>query len=83
MPGPEGWLHVQNRLLRWFEDGIETTQDRHWKDHVPVLTTHLEVAQDVVRNPPNEVSDPIEISVTHTVFTLQKSRLNSAADTPV
>ena len=35
------------------------------KDHVAVLAPHVEVAQHIVRDPPNEIRDPVQAPVAH------------------
>ncbi len=56
-------LHVENRLLRRLEQRVESTEDGHRQDDVPVLAAHVQVAEDLVGDPPDEVGDPVEICV--------------------
>ena len=56
-------LHVENRLLGRLQQRIKTTEDGHREDDITVLAAHVQVAEDVVRDPPDEVGNPVEISV--------------------
>ena len=43
----------------------EAAQNRHRKDHIAVLAANIQVAEHVVRNAPDEVSDPVQLSLFH------------------
>ena len=53
----ERGLHVEHGLLGRLKHGVEPAQHRHRQDHVAVLAAHIEVAQHVVRDAPDEVDD--------------------------
>jgi hypothetical protein len=57
--------HIEHSLLGRLEHGVEAAQDGHGQDHVTVLATDVEIAEDVVRNPPDEIRDPVEVAVAH------------------
>ncbi len=61
----ERGLHGEHGRLGRFEQGIEPAQHRHGKDDVPVLAADVEVAQNVVGNPPEEVDDPAQLRGIH------------------
>ena len=56
-------LHVEDGLLRRLEHGVEATEHRHRQDHVAVFAADVEIAENVVGDAPNEVSDPVELCV--------------------
>ena len=58
-------LHVEHGLLGRLEHGVEAAQDGHRQDDVAVLAADVEVAQDVVGDAPDEVRDPVQITVAH------------------
>jgi hypothetical protein len=61
----EGHLHVENRLLGRFEDGIEATKHRHRQDDVAVLPANVQVSEDIVCNAPDEIGDPAQLTLFH------------------
>ena len=54
-------LHVEHGLLGRLKDRVEPAQDRHRQDHVSVLASHVEIAEHVVRDPPDEAGDAYEL----------------------
>ena len=58
-------LHIEHGLLGRLEDCVEAAQNRHRKDHIAVLAANIQVAEHVVRNAPDEVSDPVQLSLFH------------------
>jgi hypothetical protein len=56
-------LAIQHGVLGGIEHGVEATQHGEWQDHVAVLTAHLHVAQPVICDAPDEVSDPLELAL--------------------
>ena len=51
----------QNGLLGGFEDRIEAAEDGHGEDDVAVLAADVDVAEDIVRDAPDVVGDPVEV----------------------
>ena len=45
--------------------GIESTKNRHRQNHVSVLAANVEVAQDIVRDTPDKIRYPVQITVRH------------------
>src|SRR5262249_44794569 len=58
-------VHGEHGLLGRLEHRIQTPQHGHWQDDVTVLSAHVEVAQHVIRNSPNEIGYPAEAPVCH------------------
>ena len=54
-------LHFQNRLLGGFKHRVEAPQHGHGEDDVTVLAADVDVAEDVVRDAPDVVGDPIQV----------------------
>jgi len=52
-------LHVEHGLLGRLQHGVEPAQDGHRQDDVAVLAPHVEVAEDVVGDAPDEVDDGV------------------------
>src|SRR5690606_95737 len=42
------------------EDGVEAPKHGHRQDDVAVLATNVQVPQDIVRDAPDEASDPVQ-----------------------
>ena len=63
----EPGLHVQDGLLGGFEDRVEAPQDGHGEDDVAVLAADVDVAEDIVRDAPDVVGDPVEVGGGHGV----------------
>ena len=61
----ERGLHVEHGLLGRLEHRVEPPQHGHRQDHVAVLAAHIEVAEHVVRDAPDEVGDPVQVAVAH------------------
>ncbi len=61
----ERGLHVEHVLLGGLEHGVETAQHGHGQDDVAILAAHVQVAQDIVGDAPDEVGDPVELSLFH------------------
>ena len=61
----ERGFHVQDRLLAALQYRVEAAQHGHRQDHVPVLAAHVQVAQHIVGDAPNEVRDPVQVAVVH------------------
>ena len=53
----EGGLHLQHGLLGRFEHCVEAAQDGHGQDDIAVFAADVNVAQDVVRDVPDEVGE--------------------------
>ena len=67
----ESRLHVEDGLLGRLQHGIEPAQHRHRQDDVAVLAPHVEVAQHVVGDVPDEACELIELVVLHVVLGFQ------------
>jgi hypothetical protein len=57
----ERGLHLEHGLLRRLEHRVQSPQDHHGQDHVPVFPANVEIPEDVVRDTPDEVGDPREL----------------------
>ena len=44
----QGLLHVEDGLLGRLEYGVQPAEDGHGQDDVAILTSHVEVAQDII-----------------------------------
>ena len=51
-------------LLGRLQHRVESTQHGHRQDDIAVLAAHVEVAQDVVGDAPDEVGDPADVGGT-------------------
>jgi len=58
-------LHVEHGLFGRLEYCVEPAEHRHRQDHVAVLTADVEVAEHVVGDAPDEVGDPVGITISH------------------
>ena len=58
-------LHVEYGLFCRLEHRIQAAQHGHWQDHIAVLAADIEVAEHVVGNAPDEISDPVELTLFH------------------
>ena len=58
-------LHLEHVPLTVLEHRVEPAQHRHRQDDVAVLAADVEVAEDVVGDPPDVVRDPVQVAVTH------------------
>ena len=63
--GVERGLHVEHGLLGGLEDRVEAAEHGHGEDHVAVLAADVDVAEDVVRDAPDVVGDPVEVRRGH------------------
>ena len=61
----ERGLHVEDGLLGRFQHRVEPAQDHHRQDHVAILAPHVQIAEHVVGDAPDEVRDPVQIAVAH------------------
>ena len=50
-------LHAENRVLGRFQNCVKTAYDRHGQDDVAVLAPDVDIAQNVVRDAPDEAAD--------------------------
>jgi len=53
----EQLFRCEHRGLRVLEHGVEPAQHRHRQDHVAVFAAHVEVAQHIVGDAPDETHD--------------------------
>lgn len=60
-------LHRNDGRLRRLEHRVEAAEHRHGQDHITIFPTDVQVTEDVVRNAPDVVRDPAELSVMHFV----------------
>jgi hypothetical protein len=74
----ERGLHVEHVLLGRLEDRVEPAQHRHRQDDVAVLAAHVEIAEHVVRDSPDEVGDPVKLGWFH--FTPGDARAAQRSD---
>ena len=58
-------LHREDVLLAVLQHGVQPAQHDHREDDVTVLAADVEVAEDVVGDPPDVVRDPVQVAVTH------------------
>jgi hypothetical protein len=71
-------FHRQNGLLGRFEHRIEAAQNRHRQDHVAIFAAHVEIAKGIIGDAPDEVRDPVQVSIVHAFdFPLAYRRLFS------
>ena len=57
----EPGLGLQHGLLGGFEDRVKTAEDGYGKDDVAVLASAEEVAENIVRDSPDVIGDPVEV----------------------
>jgi len=60
-------LHVQHRLFGRLQHRVQAAQHGHGQNDVTILAAHIEVAQYVVGDAPDEVGDPVELGGFHLV----------------
>ncbi len=70
----ERGLHFEHGLFGGFELGIQPPQHGHGQDHIAVFAPHIEVAQHIVGDAPDEVRDPVQVAVAHSLVS-RSSRL--------
>ena len=70
----ERGLHVEHGLLGRLQHRVEAAQHGHRQDDVAVLAAHVEVAQHVVGDAPDEVGDPVELALFHVTQQVAGSR---------
>lgn len=63
-------LPLQHRILAGFEHRIEAAQDGEGQDDIAVFAAHVDVAQPVVGDVPDEVGDPLELRLVNGCFVL-------------
>ena len=56
-------FHLDHVLLGVFQHGVQSAQHGHRQDHVAVLAADVEVPQDIVRDAPDVVGDPVCVAV--------------------
>ena len=59
----ERGFHVADGLLVVLQHRIEPPQHRHRQDHVAILAANVQITQDIVRDSPDVVGDPVQVSV--------------------
>ena len=72
-------LHAEHRVLRRLQHRIQPADDRHGQDDVAVLAPHVDVAQHVVRDAPDEAAD---VQGAHTRSTAACGRIPIRIDVP-
>ena len=55
----------QDGSLGGFKQGVEAPKDNHRQDDIAVFTPDEDIAQGVVGDGPDEVGDPVELSLVH------------------
>ncbi len=63
----EQGLHVEHSLLGGFQYRIQSAYDSHRENDIAVFAAHVEVAQHIVGDAPNEIGDPGELAVFHAI----------------
>ena len=61
----EPLLQREHAFFRAFEHGVETAYDGHGQDDVAILAAHIDVAQAVVGDAPDEVDDLMVKNIVH------------------
>jgi hypothetical protein len=56
-------IEIKHGLLGRLEHGVEPANHRHWKDDVAILAPHINVAEHVVGNVPDEAGDPVDLAI--------------------
>jgi hypothetical protein len=54
-------LHLEHGLFGWLQYRVEATQHGHRKNPVTVFPADVEIPEDVVGDPPDEIGDPGEL----------------------
>ncbi len=67
-------MHSEYCWLGWSEHGVETVENDHGQDHVAVLATDIDVAQDVISDAPKEVGNPMNVLIGTHMNSLSASR---------
>jgi hypothetical protein len=44
---------------------VEPPQHHHRQDYVAIFAAHIEIAQGIVCDPPDEICDPVQVAVAH------------------
>ena len=68
--GVQELLALEHRVFRRFEHGIEPPQYGEGQDHIAVLAAHVDVAQAVVSDVPDEVGNPLDLALVLLLFLL-------------
>ncbi len=58
-------LHALHGRFRRLQHGVEAADNGHGQDDVAVLAADVDVAQNVIGNAPDKVSDPVELGRIH------------------
>ncbi len=61
--GVEELFAFQHRVLGGFQHGVEPSQHGERQDHVAVLAAHIDIAQAVVSDVPDEVGNPLDLAL--------------------
>ena len=61
--GVQELLALEHRVFRRFEHGIEPPQHGEGQDDVTVFAAHVNVAQAVVSDVPDEVGNPLDLAL--------------------
>ncbi len=61
--GVEELLAREHGVLGGFQDSIEPSQHGEGQDHVAVLAAHVDIAQSVVSDVPDEVGNPLDLAL--------------------
>ena len=64
----EPLLLIEDFLLGGLQHGVEAPEDGHGENHVPVLATHVDVAEQVICDSPNEVGYLAKLGVLQRLF---------------
>jgi hypothetical protein len=47
--------------------GVKPTQHHHRQNHITIFAPNVQVSENVIRDPPNEIGYPPQIAVAHTI----------------
>ena len=61
-------LHFEHSLLGRLQHGVEAAENGHRQDDVAVFAAHEDVAEGVIGDAPDEVGDPVELSLVHEII---------------
>ena len=63
--------HLEDSLLAVLQNSVQAAQHRHRQDHVTVLPAHVEITQNIVRDPPDEADDACVLLGVHPLPLIQ------------
>lgn len=70
-PSPvELLFHAKHFFFARLQERVETADDRHWQDHITVLSAHINIAQHVVGDTPDKIHDAVMDHMVHSPLLL-------------